>query len=135
MDMHLPDGNGADATVAVLDASPQTKILVLSASAERNDVLDAIIAGDLDGIRALTQMDWNFVYPPAYVDPVSGERDLEADRVRARRRLQQLPYPLHSCADVRAPLPHVAQRPQAFVGNGFVWVQPMSLAEEPEHQL
>jgi Ca2+-binding EF-hand superfamily protein len=47
-------------------------------TAERVMLLDAIIAGDLDGIRALTQMDWNFVYPPAYVDPVSGERDLEA---------------------------------------------------------
>ena len=47
-------------------------------TAERVMLLDAIIAGDLDGIRALTQMDWNFVYPPAYVDPASGERDLEA---------------------------------------------------------
>ncbi len=45
MDMHLPDGNGADATVAVLEASPESKILVLSASAERSDVLDAIKAG------------------------------------------------------------------------------------------
>lgn len=47
-------------------------------TAERVMLLDAIIAGDLDGIRALTQMSWDFVYPPAYVDPVSGERDLEA---------------------------------------------------------
>jgi len=47
-------------------------------TAERVMLLDAIIAGDLDGIRALTQIDWNFVYPPAYVDPVTGERDLEA---------------------------------------------------------
>ena len=35
-------------------------------------------AGDLDGIRASTQIDWNFVYPPAYVDPDSGEKQLEA---------------------------------------------------------
>ena len=41
-------------------------------------LLDAITAGDLDGIRSLTQMSWDFIYPPAYVDPVSGERQLEA---------------------------------------------------------
>lgn len=45
MDMHLPDGNGADATAQVLDASSGSRILVLSASAEREDVLDAIKAG------------------------------------------------------------------------------------------
>lgn len=45
MDMHLTDGNGADATVQVLLGSPTSRILVLSASAERGDVLDAIKAG------------------------------------------------------------------------------------------
>ncbi|WP_174565401.1 response regulator [Rhodococcoides yunnanense] len=45
MDMHLPDGNGADATAQVLAGSPNSCILVLSASAERDDVLDAIKAG------------------------------------------------------------------------------------------
>ncbi|RMI33969.1 response regulator [Nocardia stercoris] len=47
MDMQLPDGNGAEATAAILAVSPQTRILVLSASAERADVLDAIKAGAL----------------------------------------------------------------------------------------
>ncbi|MCZ4077114.1 response regulator transcription factor [Rhodococcus sp. H36-A4] len=45
MDMHLTDGNGADATVQVLLGSPNSRILVLSASAERGDVLDAIKSG------------------------------------------------------------------------------------------
>lgn len=45
MDMHLPDGNGADATAEVLAGSKDSRILVLSASAEREDVLDAIKAG------------------------------------------------------------------------------------------
>ncbi|WP_405486995.1 response regulator [Nocardia sp. NBC_00511] len=45
MDMQLPDGNGADATAEVLRVSPRTRVLVLSASAERDDVLDAIKAG------------------------------------------------------------------------------------------
>ena len=45
MDMQLPDGNGADATERVLAVSPQSRVLVLSASAEREDVLDAVKAG------------------------------------------------------------------------------------------
>ncbi|WP_431954280.1 response regulator [Nocardia lijiangensis] len=45
MDMQLPDGNGAVATAEVLRVSPQSRVLVLSASAERDDVLDAIKAG------------------------------------------------------------------------------------------
>ncbi|WP_442943009.1 response regulator [Nocardia sp. NBC_01503] len=45
MDMQLPDGNGADATAEVLRVSPRSHVLVLSASAERDDVLDAIKAG------------------------------------------------------------------------------------------
>ena len=45
MDMHLPDGNGADATSKVLEGSKNSRILVLSASSEREDVLDAIKAG------------------------------------------------------------------------------------------
>ncbi|MBF6334751.1 response regulator transcription factor [Nocardia abscessus] len=45
MDMQLPDGNGAQATAEVLRVSPQSRVLVLSASAERDDVLDAIKAG------------------------------------------------------------------------------------------
>lgn len=45
MDMQLPDGNGAEATARVLAASPESRVLVLSASAERDDVLDAVKAG------------------------------------------------------------------------------------------
>ena len=45
MDMQLPDGTGVDATTAVPEASPSTKVLVLSASAERDDVLAAVKSG------------------------------------------------------------------------------------------
>ncbi|MEH3156713.1 MAG: response regulator transcription factor [Gordonia paraffinivorans] len=45
MDMQLPDGTGAQATAGVVAASPGTRVLVLSASAERADVLDAVKAG------------------------------------------------------------------------------------------
>jgi DNA-binding NarL/FixJ family response regulator len=45
MDMRLPDGDGAQATAEVLAVSPSSHILVLSASDERDDVLEAVKAG------------------------------------------------------------------------------------------
>ncbi|NLG55902.1 MAG: response regulator transcription factor [Rhodococcus sp.] len=45
MDMHLPDGTGALTTAEVLEASPTSRVLVLSASSERDDVLEAVKAG------------------------------------------------------------------------------------------
>lgn len=45
MDMQLPDGSGAEATAVVLAGSPSSKVLVLSASDERDDVLEAVKAG------------------------------------------------------------------------------------------
>lgn len=45
MDMHLPDGTGVEATAAVREVSPATHVLVLSASSERDDVLEAVKAG------------------------------------------------------------------------------------------
>ncbi|WKX01627.1 response regulator transcription factor [Rhodococcus aetherivorans] len=45
MDMSLPDGTGTEATVAVLRVSPASRVLVLSASSERDDVLGAVKVG------------------------------------------------------------------------------------------
>ncbi|MFT4086909.1 MAG: response regulator transcription factor [Gordonia sp. (in: high G+C Gram-positive bacteria)] len=45
MDMQMPDGTGASATTEVLGVSPASRILILSASDERDDVLDAVKAG------------------------------------------------------------------------------------------
>jgi DNA-binding NarL/FixJ family response regulator len=45
MDMHLADGTGVQATMEVLEASPSSRVLVLSASDERDDVLEAVKAG------------------------------------------------------------------------------------------
>jgi DNA-binding NarL/FixJ family response regulator len=45
MDMRLSDGDGAQATAEVLAMSPSSRILVLSASDERDDVLEAVKAG------------------------------------------------------------------------------------------
>jgi DNA-binding NarL/FixJ family response regulator len=45
MDMRLGDGDGAQATAEVLAVSPSSRVLVLSASDERDDVLEAVKAG------------------------------------------------------------------------------------------
>ncbi|MBM7416449.1 MULTISPECIES: response regulator transcription factor [Nocardiaceae] len=45
MDMDLGDGTGAEGTASVLAVSPDSRVLVLSASAERDDVLGAVKAG------------------------------------------------------------------------------------------
>lgn len=45
MDMRLGAGCGVDATSKVLACSPESRVLVLSASGEHSDVLDAVKAG------------------------------------------------------------------------------------------
>jgi DNA-binding NarL/FixJ family response regulator len=45
MDMRLADGDGAQATAEVLAVSPSSRVLVLSASDERDDVLEAVKSG------------------------------------------------------------------------------------------
>ncbi|WP_418001474.1 response regulator [Mycobacterium sp. PDNC021] len=45
MDMRLSDGSGVEATIQVLAVSPASRVLVLSASDERDDVLEAVKAG------------------------------------------------------------------------------------------
>lgn len=47
MDMRLTDGDGAQATTEVLAVAPGSRILVLSASDEHDDVLEAVKAGAL----------------------------------------------------------------------------------------
>ncbi|HEY7324715.1 MAG TPA: response regulator transcription factor [Streptosporangiaceae bacterium] len=45
LDLNLPDLPGAEVTRQLLAARPSGRVLVLSASAERQDVLDAVTAG------------------------------------------------------------------------------------------
>lgn len=45
MDLNIPDPDGASCTQILLDEFPQMKILVMSASGERGDVLRAVKAG------------------------------------------------------------------------------------------
>jgi DNA-binding NarL/FixJ family response regulator len=45
MDLAMPGLGGAEATRRILDASPNARVLVLTASAEESDVLEAVVAG------------------------------------------------------------------------------------------
>jgi DNA-binding NarL/FixJ family response regulator len=45
LDLQLPDMSGVDVTVALQAADPSVRVLVLSASGEQQDVLDAVKAG------------------------------------------------------------------------------------------
>jgi len=45
LDLHLPDMSGADVTRQLLTGRPEVRVLMLSASGERQDVLDAVTAG------------------------------------------------------------------------------------------
>jgi DNA-binding NarL/FixJ family response regulator len=45
LDLHLPDGSGVDVARALAVLDPPPRVLVLSASGERQDVLDALTAG------------------------------------------------------------------------------------------
>jgi len=45
LDLHLPDGSGVEVAGALAGLEPAPRVLVLSASGERQDVLDALTAG------------------------------------------------------------------------------------------
>src|ERR687896_1396100 len=45
MDLQLPHVSGVEATRRIVEESPHVKVLVLSASAEEKDVLEAVKAG------------------------------------------------------------------------------------------
>jgi DNA-binding NarL/FixJ family response regulator len=45
LDLNLPDFSGAEVTRQLLEAMPDVRVLMLSASGERQDVLDAVTAG------------------------------------------------------------------------------------------
>jgi DNA-binding NarL/FixJ family response regulator len=84
MDVALPEMNGIEATRRVLEASPETKVLVLSASEERSDVVAAIRAGASGFLpktaiptelsEAVRRLDrGELVLPPAIADIVMEE--------------------------------------------------------------
>jgi DNA-binding NarL/FixJ family response regulator len=57
MDLNLPTVNGVEATRRIVEDSPHVKVLVLSASAEEADVLEAVKAGAVGYILKSTTSD------------------------------------------------------------------------------
>ena len=94
MDMQLADGDGATATTQVLEVSPGSRVLVLSASGERDDVLQAVKAGATgylvksaskaelaDAVRATAE--GRAVFTPGLAGLVLGEYRRIAQRTRS----------------------------------------------------
>ena len=94
MDMALPMTHGIDATRAIVEANPTTKVLVLSSSDDEEQVMEAVRAGAagyllktagpsevLDGLRRVHAGD--LVFPPSLVAVVLDE--LRGGRQRRER--------------------------------------------------
>jgi DNA-binding NarL/FixJ family response regulator len=84
LDLNLPDSSGADVTRHLLAALPEVRVLMLSASGERQDVLDAVTAGASGyllksaEVRELTEAvrataDGHAVFTPGLAGLVLGE--------------------------------------------------------------
>ncbi|GGS86941.1 response regulator [Nonomuraea spiralis] len=84
LDLHLPDMSGAEVAAGLAGAEPAPKVLVLSASAEQDDVLEAVKAGAcgylvksasreefLDAVRRTA--DGDAVFTPGLAGLVLGE--------------------------------------------------------------
>jgi DNA-binding NarL/FixJ family response regulator len=56
LDLNLPDMSGATVTRSLLDADPGIRVLMLSASGERQDVLDAVTAGAIGYVLKSAQV-------------------------------------------------------------------------------
>ncbi|MEU1385509.1 MULTISPECIES: response regulator transcription factor [unclassified Nonomuraea] len=96
LDLHLPDMSGAEVAAGLAGAEPAPKVLVLSASAEQDDVLAAVKAGAsgylvksasreefLDAVRRTAEGD--AVFTPGLAGLVLGEYRRLAARPAAGR--------------------------------------------------
>ena len=111
MDMQLSDGTGVQATTDVLAVSPSERILILSASGERGDVLEAVKAGArgylvksaskrelADAVRATGE--GRAVFTSGLAGLVLGEyRRMRAARVQAPRCRANSPSGRPRCCD------------------------------------
>ena len=50
MDLHLPTVSGMEATRRIVEESPHVKVLILSATGDENDVLEAVFTPSLAGL-------------------------------------------------------------------------------------
>ena len=101
LDLHLPDGSGVDVATSLAKLEPPPRILVLSASGERQDVLDALTAGAtgylvksassaelIDAVRRVAVGD--AVFTPGLAGLVLGEYRRLASGSAGRDELPQL---------------------------------------------
>jgi DNA-binding NarL/FixJ family response regulator len=97
MDLSMPGMNGVEATQAIVDEDPNARILVLTISAEEEEVLDALLAGAcgyllkdaevaeiVAGVRAAAAGD-------AMISPAVATRLV--DRLREQRRGERVKSP------------------------------------------
>jgi DNA-binding NarL/FixJ family response regulator len=56
LDLNLPDQNGAEVTRSLLSAYPSVRVMMLSASGGRQDVLDAVTAGAVGYVLKSAQL-------------------------------------------------------------------------------
>ncbi|UUZ59701.1 LuxR C-terminal-related transcriptional regulator [Nocardioides sp. B-3] len=90
LDLQIPGPNGVEVTAQVLQHDPSARVLILSASGEQNDVLEAVKAGAtgylvksasrdelLDAVRRVAAGDT--VFTPGLAGPVLGEFRRMAD--------------------------------------------------------
>jgi DNA-binding NarL/FixJ family response regulator len=109
LDLNLPDMSGAEVTRQLLAADPSVRVLILSASGERQDVLDAITAGAtgylvksaqfselLSAVRATAAGE--AVFTPGLAGLVLGE-------YRRLAAVASSPVPPSAPVTARAPLP------------------------------
>ncbi|MCV7226729.1 response regulator [Mycolicibacterium komossense] len=119
MDMRLGDGDGAQATAEVLAVSPSSRVLVLSASGERDDVLEAVKAGATgylvksasraelaDAVRATAA--GRAVFTPGLAGLVLGEYRRIAQRPESEAAAQVGPTPTLTDRETEV-LRHVAK--------------------------
>ena len=103
LDLGLPDASGVEVTQGILQARPEARVLILSASGEQQDVLDAVKAGAagyllksaaraefLDAVRRTAAGD--AVFTPGLAGLVLGEfRRLAAGQQPAARPSRSSP--------------------------------------------
>ena len=128
LDLQLPDITGVEVTHGILAACPQSRVLILSASGEQQDVLDAVKAGAagyivksasraefLDAVRRTAAGD--AVFSPGLAGLVLGEF----------RRLAASPAPDNSVAGPKVRAMFCSR------SNGGT-SQPLALCLEPNHR-
>jgi DNA-binding NarL/FixJ family response regulator len=138
LDLNLPDLSGAEVTRRLLAAYPSVRVLMLSASGERQDVLEAVTAGAsgyllksaqpselIDAVRATAA--GQAVFTPGLASLVLGEyRRLSADTAGQSARRGPAQPGQRAPDPQRAPAPRLTEREREvlrLVATGLTYPQ------------